>query len=63
MQYINKKAFDRGFKDFKSGSLWDNPYDAALWDGKEWMRGQNYAFSIVLGRNLQRERYRKTLNA
>lgn len=62
LTYIDKEAFDTGFKDFKQGNL-VNPYeDKSSWAAKEWERGFNYAYFIVLDRNKTRENYRKRLD-
>lgn len=60
MQYISKKAFDRGFKDFKNGEL-DCPFDVDSLNSKEWQRGFNYAYNIFLSRAKTREHYRNSL--
>jgi hypothetical protein len=63
MQYINKKAFDRGFKDFKTGDIYSSPYELDSINHKEWLRGINFAYALFLKRAKTREEYRKNLNA
>lgn len=56
--HLNKKAFDKGFKDFQKGEFYENPYDDFT-QSREWIRGQNAAFKMYLERNIVRERYKQ----
>jgi len=61
-EHLNRHAHDRGFKDFQRGNYFDNPYKPDTWNGKEWQRGQNAAYTMYLNRNLTRERYKGNIN-
>lgn len=61
IHYINKLAFDKGFRAFQKGNYFDNPFDKDTDAWKEWQRGQNEAYAMYLNRNLTRERYKNAL--
>ena len=62
MQYLSKKAFDQGFKDFKQGNIYDSPFELGSVYHKEWLRGIEYAYNLYLHRNKSREQYRENLD-
>ncbi len=59
MKYISKKAFDLGFKAFREGTMYDSPYDKDDIHYKEWLRGIDFAYNMILKRNKVRESYNK----
>lgn len=60
-KHLNKKAFDKGFKDFQRGNYFDNPYPDYVILYKEWIRGQNAAYKMYQDRNKTRELYKRAM--